>query len=105
MRKHFFLVTEHEDGEKVGCVHVYDSPKQQPLKGDEGTITVLDDETEGFRDVGKQVKLGYHDFEDEGDFEARAAEVMQSKIREVDREWAVKAGVEDIAYDTEEATA
>jgi len=105
MRKYFFLVTEHEDDEKVGCVHVYDSPKQRPLKGDEDTITVLDDDKEGFRDVGKQVKLGYADFEDEDDFEGGASEVMQSKIREVDREWAVKAGVEEIAYDTEEATA
>ena len=98
MRKHLYLVTEHEEDERVGCVSVMDSAMSRPTKNDEGPILILDEDKEGFRVVGKKVGLGYHDFESEDDYEQRAAEVMQAKIRDVDRRWAEKAGVEDIAY-------
>ena len=101
MRKHFYLVTEHEDETRQGGVSVYDSRRPKPLKNNEGGITVLDEETEGFRDVGRMVGLGYYDFDSEVDYEDRVAEVMKAKIREVDREWAEKAGVVDTVYDND----
>jgi len=98
VRKHLYLVTEHKEEDRIGGVSVFDSRMTRPLKNEEGPITVLDDDKEDFSDVGKKVGLGYHDFESEEAFEEQAAEVMQKKIREVDRKWAEKAGVEDIAY-------
>lgn len=99
MRKHLYLVTEHEESERVGCVSIMDSPMSRPTKNNEGPITIIDEDQEDFRKVGKKVGLGYHDFESEDDYEERAAEVLQAKIREVDRAWAEKAGVEQIAYE------
>jgi len=97
-RKHFYLITEHEEQDRVGCVSVFESRMSQPLKNEEGPITVLDDDKEGFRDVGKKVGLGYADFPDEETYEEQAAEVMQDKIREVDEQWAEKAGVHELVY-------
>jgi len=101
MRKHFYLVTEHEDGERVGAVSVMDSPMSRPTKGNEAPIRVLDDDKEGFVKVGKKVGLGYHDFESEAEYEDddRFAEVAQAKVRTVDRQWAEKAGIAEVVYD------
>lgn len=101
MRKYFYLVTEHEDEDRTGGVSVHDSPMSRPTKNEEGAITVLDEDEEGFQEIGKKVGLGYHDFEDEDEYNDNEllADVMQAKIRSVDREWARKAGVEGVAYD------
>lgn len=100
MRKHLYLVTEHEDDDRVGGVSVYDSPMSRSRKNKEEPITVLDDEKEDFRDVGKKVYLGYHDFENEAEYNDNefVADVMQAKIRSVDRQWAEKADVAEVAY-------
>lgn len=103
MRKHFYLVTAHEQEERVGGVSVMDSRLSRPEKNAEGPITILDKEAEGFRQVGKQVGLGYHDFASEDEYEDRAAEVMQAKVRDVDRKWAEKAGIEEIVYEEVES--
>ena len=101
MRKYFYLITEHEDEDRVGGVSVYDSPLSRATKNNEAGICVLDEEEQDFRDIGKQVGLGYHDFEDEDEYNDNEllADVMQAKIRSVDRKWARKAGVEEVAYD------
>jgi hypothetical protein len=98
-RKYFYLVTEHEESERVGGVSVMDSPMSRPTKNNEAPIRTLNDEKEDFIVVGKKVGLGYHDFESEGEYEERAADVMQSKIRDVDYEWAEKAGIADLVYE------
>ena len=99
MRKHFYLITEHEREERVGGVSIYDSPMRDALKDEEGRITVFDKENGEFNDVGKKVGLGYHDFDDEADYEARVGDVLVEKIQEVDRKWAERAGVAEEVYD------
>ena len=99
MRKHFYLITEHENEDRVGGVSVYDSPMRDALKDQEGRITVFDKENGEFNDVGKKVGLGYHDFDDEADYEARVGDVLVEKIQEVDRKWAERANVAEEVYD------
>jgi len=101
MRKHFYLITEHEDEDRVGGVSVFDRRLQRPTKNAEAAITVLDKDEQEFRDVGKQVALGYHDFEDEDAYNDNdlVSERMQAKVRSVDREWAEKAGIAEVVYD------
>ena len=101
MRKYLYLITEHEDDERVGGVSIMNSPMSRPNKNEEAPIRVLDDEAEGFEIVGKNVGLGYYDFKGEAEYENDdlVAEVMQQKIRSVDREWAEKAGVVEVVYD------
>jgi len=96
MRKHLYLITEHENEDRVGGVAIYDTRFSTPTKNEEGPITVLDKGAEGFREVGKKVGLGYHDFESE-----KAAEdddiwydVIQEKLRDIDDRWIEKAGIE-----------
>ena len=97
-RKHMYLVTEHERDDHVGGVKIFESPLSKPLKNEEGPITVLDEDRKDFKDIGKQVHLGYADFEDEDEFEETAADVLKAKIRSVDRKWAEKAGVVEEVY-------
>ena len=99
MRKHFYLITKHEREDAVGGVSIYDSPMHDALKNEEGRITFFDKENGEFNDVGKNVGLGYHDFDDEADYEARVGDVLVEKIQEVDRKWAESAGVADEVYD------
>ena len=100
MRKHFYLITEHEKEDRIGGVSIHDTQSTTPNKNEEAPIRVLDDEKEGSVIIGKKVGLGYHDFESEDEYEDNevVAKVIQSKIRDVDRGWAVKAGVEDTVY-------
>jgi len=102
-RKHFYLITEHEDEERVGDVSILGMQLSQPLKNEEGPVTVRDEQERDFVDVGKQVHLGYYDFAD-GAYEddSQVAEVMQEKIREVDAKWAKKAGVYETVYGEQE---
>ena len=101
MRKHFYLITEHDEEDRVGGVSVMDSRMSRPTKDNEAPIRVLDDEQEGFVVVGKQVGLGYYDFDGAAEYEnnERFAEVAQEKVRSVDREWAKKAGIASSVYD------
>jgi hypothetical protein len=96
VRKYFYLVTEHEEEDRVGGVSIMDSRMSRPLKNEEGPITVLDDDKEGFRDVGKKVGMGYYDFESEQAYEnnENCVEVMKQKLSEIDEKWLRKAGLE-----------
>jgi hypothetical protein len=102
-RKYFYLTTEHEQGDRIGEISVIDSRASQPTKNAEAPIRVFDKEQKDFVTVGKHVGLGYHDFESEDEYERRAVDVMRTKIRDVDREWAEKAGIEDEIYDSSRA--
>jgi len=96
VRKYMYLVTEHEDDERVGGVSFMDSQMSRPLKNEEGPITVLDDDKEGFSDVGKKVGMGYHDFESQEAYEDNdnCIAVMKEKLAEIDEKWLQKAGLE-----------
>jgi hypothetical protein len=94
MRKHLALIIEHDDADKVGLVTFYDKPKTRLEKNTATPIQTFNKETGEFSTVGKEVSLGYVDFEDEDDLEERAAEEIQRKLREVDEKWVDKAGIE-----------
>jgi len=94
VRKHFYLVTEHEEDRRVGCVSIMDQRMSKPLKNEEGRITVLNEEKEDFEHVGKKVGLGYADFENEDDYEARVDDVIKEKLADVDKDWLEKAGLD-----------
>ena len=100
MRKHFYLITEHEKEDRIGGVIIYDTQSPTPNKNEEAPIRVLDDEKEGFVIIGKKVGLGYHDFESEESYEnvELVSEVMKDKIKSVDRKWAEKAGIAKEIY-------
>lgn len=97
MRKHLYLVTEHEDPYRVGGCRIFDQRMSRPLKNEEGPITALNEDKDGFEHIGKMVGMGYADFDDEEDYENRIVDVMQSKLSQLDDEWLEKAGVLEAA--------
>jgi len=105
VRKHFYLITEHENDERVGGVSIMNSRLSRPLKNQEGPITVLDEDKKDFREVGKQVGMGYYDFESEAQYEdnGNCVSVMKQKLAEIDEEWVRKAGLdpEEVLPDTD----
>jgi len=94
MRKHLYLITEHENEDRVGLIAVRDKRFARSKKNESETITVLDEDERGFRDVGQNVYLGYHDFDDEEDYEERFGEVARQKLTEVDQAHVEKAGID-----------
>lgn len=100
MRKHLYLVIEHEKDDYVGAIQISESRHSRALKNEPGPMMVLDDEKEDFRTVGRKVGLGYHDFDGEDDYEARIDDVVQLKLGEIDTEYLEAAG-----HDPEEVTA
>ena len=94
MRKHFYLITEHEDDERVGLIGIADKQYSRVRKNEESPIHVLDEDEAEIRTVGKRVGMGYVDFEDEDDYDDRIGEVTRRKLGEIDEEWLEKAGHE-----------
>lgn len=94
MRKHMYLITEHNEEDYIGRVKFQDRKNAWPDKNKEGDIQKYNGED--FYVVGKQVCLGFHDFESEESYSdpERAREVIQGKLGEVDGKWLDKAGVE-----------
>ena len=104
VRKHLYLVTEHDEEGRIGGVKITDQRLASGEKNKETPITALDENEGGFVHVGKQVHLGYLDFEGEDEYkDADFADVLQRKAREVDRHWVKKAGIEGVVYDGVEA--
>jgi len=93
MRKYLYLITEHEEPERIGKCKITDRPFTTVEKDSEGPLTVFSPE-ENFIDVGKVVGLGYADFESESAFEEQVGDVIRKKMLEVDEQWLEKAGVE-----------
>lgn len=98
MRKHLYLVTEHENEARVGDVMFSDQRFSRPVKNEEGPVTVIKEDKKGFEVIGQKVGLGYADFEDEDDLNERAAEVAQNKLHDVDQKWVEKAGLADAEW-------
>lgn len=95
-RKHLYLVTEHEDEDRVGGVSFTDTRLSRARKNEETPIHKLDDDARDIVEVGKQVALGYVDFESEEDYEENAVEAMKRKLNEIDERWIDKAGLGDV---------
>lgn len=96
VRKHLSLVIEHDDEDRVGGVMFYDSPKARLCKNEPSPMQRFDEENGDFYVAGKEVSLGYVDFEDEQAYEDWPLENLHEKMREIDYEWLEKAGVADV---------
>jgi hypothetical protein len=94
MRKYLSLITEHDDEDLVGKVKATDRPLASVEKNVESPIQRFDEQRQEFETVGRQVGLGYHDFEDEADYEDRFAEVVKQKLAEIDAEHLEKTGID-----------
>ena len=93
MRRHFYLIIDSPDEDKIGGV---DITEQRYVNSEKNTETRLDkrnlDTNETFSD--RVVSLGYYDFEDESEYEARAGEVMLEKLGEIDEKHLENAGLD-----------
>lgn len=94
MRKHLYLVTEHEEDDRVGGIKILDKRLAPSSKNEESDIHKFDEETGEFYTAGKSVSMGYVDFEDEADYEDRIEDEIRRKLGEIDTEWLEKAGLE-----------
>lgn len=92
MRKHLYLITEHEDADWVGGIKVTDSRLTGAEKNHETPFHYYDEENGEFYIGGKQVSMGYVDFEDESDYEAEIEDEIQRKMGEIDTKHLEKAG-------------
>lgn len=96
MRKHFYLVTEDDDPERVGAIMERDSRRTRPNKNEEAPAHRIDEDAGEIEERGKLVGLGYEDFDDEDDLEARIEGVVKDKLSDIDDEWLEKAGVAEV---------
>jgi hypothetical protein len=94
VRKHLYLITEHEQEDRIGGVSIMDNRMSRPEKNQEGPVTVFDEDEGDFREVGAKVHLGYADFESEDVYEDRIGDVIREKLAEVDQRWLEKAGLD-----------
>jgi len=93
MRKHFYLVTEARDEDRVGGVEATDSRYVNAEKNVETVLHMRNRETGDTWDR-KVVSLGYHDFEDEDDYQENSFGVIKQKLGEIDASHLEKAGLE-----------
>jgi len=94
MRKHLYLVTEHEDEGRLGGIKIMDCRLSRSKKNAETPIHTFDKEGGKFNVVGKQVSMGYVDFDDEDDYEEKIGDEIKRKLNEIDTKWLEKAGLE-----------
>lgn len=93
MRKHFYLITDHPNDDYVGNVEMTRHRHMRVEKNDEGVVDTRNIDT-GEETTYRCVGLGYHDFDDEDDYQENAGDVVQEKLSEVDAKWHEKTGVE-----------
>lgn len=92
-RKHLALITEHDDEERVGLVKSTDTRLSRWTKNGETPIMTFDEEKTDFITVGKEVHLGYVDFDGEPDND-EFAEAVKRKLGEIDNRHRQKAGID-----------
>jgi len=95
MRKHLYLIVDHEKPDRVGGVSIYDPWFTRSERNTTEPITIYDDEIGGFQKVGERVYLGYHDFDDEDDYEENGADEMQQNLCEIDDSHLEHAGLSE----------
>jgi hypothetical protein len=101
-RKHFSLITEHEDDDRVGLIEISDSRPSRGEKNAETPFHKLDEEAGDFYIAGKRVSMGYVDFESEEEFEddEKVKAAIERKLAQIDDRHLEKAG-----HDPEEVLA
>lgn len=93
-RKHFYLITGHREEEHVGRMEIADRQKVAPVT-ETGEVAVQMRDM----DTGEQwnkllAPLGYHDFDDEQDYEDRVVDVMHEKLADAEERHLEKAGID-----------
>lgn len=94
MRRYFYLITANErNGDRVGGVSINTNRRQRSEKNTEVATDKRDLET---NDVWEEryVSLGYHDFEDEEDYEENVGDVIQEKLEDIDDRHLETAGLD-----------
>ena len=92
-----YLVTDHPNEELVGHVEFRDKPYVMGEKNAETTVRMRNTET-GNGHTQRVVGLGYEDFEDEADYDARSGHVVHQKIAEIDRDHIETAGLDPVDF-------
>jgi hypothetical protein len=93
MRRHFYLVVDAPDEEVVGGVDIREQRYEAAKKNEQRTIQKRDlDTNEQFTET--VVSLGYHDFENEGDYKERNWVVTLRKLNDIDQQHLEDAGLE-----------
>lgn len=93
MRRHFYLVVEAPNEDVVGGVDIREQRYEAAKKNEQRTIHKRDlDTNEQFTET--VVSLGYHDFEDEDDYQDRNWLVTLEKLSEIDETHLQDADVE-----------
>lgn len=98
MRKHIYLITEHENESAVGNVIFASKKREWPEKNKSADMQV---HREGdFETVGKQVCLGFHDFEDKSEFRDPEVihRVVEEKLEDINDEFLVAVGKDPSEY-------
>jgi len=93
VRRHLYLITEHEEDDRVGSVKCTSTRITNSKKNEERPIRTFEPD-DGFYIAGKQVALGYVDFEDEDDMEENFGDEAKRKLADIDAKWLDKAGMD-----------
>lgn len=95
MRRHLYLITDHPNDELVGNVEARSGRYPRAKKNEERPIDKRNLETNETWEE-RVVGLGYHDFEDEADYQdnEKFAEVVQDKLDDIDDEHLEAAGLD-----------
>lgn len=93
-RKHFALITEHENEDRVGLIEISDSRPSRGEKNAETPFHKIDEDEGEFYIAGKRVLMGYVDFESEAayDDDDKVADAVERKLAEIDAKHLEKAG-------------
>jgi hypothetical protein len=101
VRQHLYLITSHVDEDLEGHMSIMERRLTAAEKDKEIPITEFNENTNEYIDVGKQVYLGYRDFDSEesADDPDKMSRVMKEKLNEIDEKWVKQVGLEDLLED------
>lgn len=102
MRKHLYLVTEHENPDLVGTIKSTDTRLTRGEKNKETPFHKIDEGNGEFYVAGKHVHLGYVDFEDDDPDQDTWLPAFRDKLTEIDERHLEKAGVTNVIEEEEE---
>lgn len=105
VRKHLYLVVESSrDSDIVGCVEHRDTRREKSSKNEQTVHHGRDVETlcEWERTL---VSMGYHDFDNEDQFERQIDDIIKQKLSEIDERHLRDAGLnpDDVLDDVDES--
>jgi len=97
VRKYLSLIVDHDNPDHVGRIKLYESPKARLEKNSVSPIQKFDKKAKDFYAAGKEVGLGYHDFEDESEINETFNSVVNNKLLEIDEKWLEQAEIGEVA--------